>query len=1828
MTFVLPKQKSDMRAFFSIFLKVQILALLPMLAFSQQPGKYAVQFHAGNYTPQENIRTVTKDSSVFQKSLFDHKYYVALQFNDIPKEVEKQKLNSMGIRLMDYIPGYTYTAVIPENTDLSTLASMNVRCLFQMSDNQKTVPEILSGNIPAHALKGNGMVEVTIITYEQLHIEKIIGQLNILSATIIEDMPMYRSFVVRVPVANINQLISQPFVQWVEPIDPPNVAENVLGRTLHRANTLNDGVRNLKGEGVKIGIWDGGETSPHIDFTPLATRLLIQEPGAYTDHGTHVTGTIGGGGIKDPRARGMAPKSTLYGYNFTTGTVSTEMFNAITSFGLSVSSHSYGASSITCTSTSHIDYSSTARSTDINLNTFPFHLHVHSAGNSQATCTNGWKTITGSGKPAKNNIVVANVSTTDAISSSSSFGPVSDGRIKPEISGFGSSVYSTYIPLNSYGTISGTSMSTPGISGTLALLVQRYRQLNANADPISSLIKGVACNTAHDLGNVGPDYKFGFGRINALAAVKAIEQNRYVVNNITQAATVDKVITVPAGAERLRVMLTWNDPAAATNSNPALVNNLDLSVISSGGTTLPWKLDPANPAFGATKGVDNISNIEQVTIDNPPAGNYTLRVEGSVIAVGANQQYSLTWDIDQPFIEVTYPNGGESFDPTTTETITWNNSGIIGGQTVEYSLDNGTSWVTFASGIPSFTTRLAWTIPSVNTSKALIRVSSGSISDVSDATFRIIGTPKNLAVLSNACIAGALTFDWTPVTNATHYDLYRLDMATGDFVIQASDISTIPFVATGLTPNANMWFTIRAKNNTEGSVSERAIAINAIVPSTGLAQVGAITGLSNFCGNTNNVTFSVLPVSGANNFVWTVPSGGNIVSGQGTTNILVNFSAASVSGNIEVYASNGVCKSDSTVKFVLVKPSPAITLSPIDPSICAPGNTTLSVTEPAFTGGISTTGCASNTVNQTIGTYAGENTATTYPAIYANSNESAKSQLLLRATELSAMGIVAGTKITSLAFDVTNTNNCGIMKGFSIRMANINNTVLLGMNNYSAAPVLLPINYQPVAGINSHTLDYPFIWDGFSSLLIEMCHNNDLGATNERTTNASVKFSTPGFNGYSLYTANNVGSVCGVMGSNFTAPSGIIASRPLVIINGCTTPSIPSTFAWAPAAGLNATTGASVTASPASSTSYTVIATGSNGCTASANTVVSVANTPTSTSNNGPVCVGNDLKLFTSPATTNKFNSIKISEVTIFRSGTGATVNYPAYIPPVLSGNGDDFIEISNVDSSNPVNMAGVTFEFWGPATAATTLAFNRSYIFPAGAVIPPKGVLILFLGSGTDDPTNLFYNTGGIINPIASSSAGGFLLKSGSTMIDVVATNSGIWPAASGVTAADWSGNIGTSTNLAGVIRSAAIDNNTAANWALSSASNVQTIGTYNGNYTPISPYLWTGPNGFTSTSQNPVISDVINTNSGTYNVTIAGGNGCGSTGTTNASISAIPADPVSNGNVAVCAGLPLSPISVTVPAGVVVKWFANPIGGSVLFTGTSFTPSAAGTYYAEASNQTSGCSNTDRTPVSLTVNPLPAATATAAGTTTFCTGGSVMLNANTGTGISYQWKLNGNNITPGGTGATYTATLAGSYTVTVTSTATSCNRTSTPIIVTVAAKIAAPVITMQVSGNVVTYSWTAITGATSYVVSIDDGATLASPSSGPNGLTHTVTLTATGQVAKIWVKALGILACANSDFAISPTYANSLFIPNAFTPNGDGNNDTYIIPGNFSEFHLRVLNNNGVMVYNSKLPLPGWDGKYKGSNQPAGAYTYILRSKLTSGIEVNKTGVVYIVR
>jgi len=159
--------------------------------------------------------------------------------------------------------------------------------------------------------------------------------------------------------------------------------------------------------------------------------------------------------------------------------------------------------------------------------------------------------------------------------------------------------------------------------------------------------------------------------------------------------------------------------------------------------------------------------------------------------------------------------------------------------------------------------------------------------------------------------------------------------------------------------------------------------------------------------------------------------------------------------------------------------------------------------------------------------------------------------------------------------------------------------------------------------------------------------------------------------------------------------------------------------------------------------------------------------------------------------------------------------------------------------------------------------------------------------------------------------------------------------------------------------------------------------------------------------------------------------------------------------------------------------QWYKNNVAISGA-TNPTYQATTSGTY-AVSSSAWSFCSTVQSNTVVVTVNPLPAASISAAGPTTLCTGGSVVLNANTGTGLNYQWKKDGTNIS-GATASSYTTNSSGVYTVLVTNSL-NCNSTSNALTVTTISTPSAPVASTSGSttfcqGGSVTLTSSATTG------------------------------------------------------------------------------------------------------------------------------------------------------
>ncbi len=219
----------------------------------------------------------------------------------------------------------------------------------------------------------------------------------------------------------------------------------------------------------------------------------------------------------------------------------------------------------------------------------------------------------------------------------------------------------------------------------------------------------------------------------------------------------------------------------------------------------------------------------------------------------------------------------------------------------------------------------------------------------------------------------------------------------------------------------------------------------------------------------------------------------------------------------------------------------------------------------------------------------------------------------------------------------------------------------------------------------------------------------------------------------------------------------------------------------------------------------------------------------------------------------------------------------------------------------------------------------------------------------------------------------------------------------------------------------------------------------TLNLNSTGAGTVSWTGPASFTSNQQNPVRTNLIPAHSGSYTVTST--NSCGTT-TSSLNITVHPeinAAITAAGPVSFCSGG-----SVELDAGAdathTYQWFRNStlIGGA---TGHAFTAFQSGNYTVTVTINGTSCSSTSPAQV-VTVNPAPNASLSTSDPASFCEGGSALLEAQTGTGYSYQWFRN-NQLIVLASSPQWNAVNTGTYTVVVT--LGTCRDTSSGIQITV---------------------------------------------------------------------------------------------------------------------------------------------------------------------------------
>ncbi|NJD52273.1 MAG: PGF-pre-PGF domain-containing protein [Candidatus Methanoperedens sp.] len=602
---------------------------------------------------------VVQNTAISQNQIDENGYYL-VQFKGYTKEEWKQALRASGAVLYDYVPNNAFIVMMNSSVKSQVEALDPVKWVGIYEPGYRISPALSSSS----GIMGQEPVNenITVLLFDAADNQRVSDETTGLGGEIISnsgDRIRVRITKTKVPdVARING------VSWIEKYVQPVLMNDVAANITTAYSVRN--THGLTGAGQIVAVADTGldmgvnDATMHDDIEGRIAALhawwsAYGDSGAEDNngHGTHVTGSIlGNGSQSNGKYTGMAPEARLVfqamEYDGPNPSMNgklifpidlSSLFQEAYNDGAKIHSNSWGLSDLF--DPPFGDYISDSQYVDSFMWDNPDMLIVFAAGNEGVS---GGNTVLPPAT-AKNAIAVGasenlrieggfysdNV---NDIAYFSSRGFTDDNRIKPDVVAPGTYVISTRSSKPSasyswgvfdsyYAYDSGTSMATPIVAGTAAL-VRQYYVNNKSISPSAALIKATLINGAINMSL--PKNAQGWGRVDIENSLfPALPRIMRYYDNSTGLSTWqywNVSYEISNSSEPFRVTLVWSDYPGVPYAGITLVNNLDLTVTGPNGT------------YYGNGAPDIRNNVEQVELVSPPLGLYTIRINGTNIPQG------------------------------------------------------------------------------------------------------------------------------------------------------------------------------------------------------------------------------------------------------------------------------------------------------------------------------------------------------------------------------------------------------------------------------------------------------------------------------------------------------------------------------------------------------------------------------------------------------------------------------------------------------------------------------------------------------------------------------------------------------------------------------------------------------------------------------------------------------------------------------------------------------------------------------------------------------------------------------------------------------------------------------------------------------------------------------------------------------------------------------------------------------------------------------------------------------------------------------------------
>jgi hypothetical protein len=568
----------------------------------------------------------------------DNDYYLVQCKGPIQHEWIQDILDSNAV-ILGYIPEYTYILHMEEDTKIFIESLSFVRWVGIYHPAYKIQEDLLLKHGPVQL---NIMVFRNGNALENLNLVK--DSIMNLGGSIIKEEDVY-VVIAEIDASHIRDIAFIPEVEWMDKYSPPRALMDNIRVFTGAESPLHE--YGFSGTGIVGEVKDAGIYQDHPEFEGqiLATDGNVDED----SHGTSTFGIVFAKGVQD-RAKGMMPGAQGVFCDWGVGRKQS-IANLVNNWGGVFQSNSWSSGA------SDSSYSSISQQNDDAIFEYDVTM-LYASGNG------GDDGAVTQEATAKNVIAVGAFSHYDNTNrsddahtgSQGNKGPVDDGRIKPDVVGPYDYIYTTSSSEGYTSTFGGTSGATPVAAGAVGLVYEMYRDNHFGNNPAGTMphaatVKAILIADAYQYEfSQGDRFAQGWGLVD-VGNVYNIGEKHLIDDENNALKTGDSIIykITPISSTPLKISLVWTDVPGTTSSSMHLINDLGLRVYDPNGVLYHgnWMLDGGKWSFSGGQS-DHINNVENVFIEDPMAGEWTIEVvgeniplDGVIETASVDQSYAL-----------------------------------------------------------------------------------------------------------------------------------------------------------------------------------------------------------------------------------------------------------------------------------------------------------------------------------------------------------------------------------------------------------------------------------------------------------------------------------------------------------------------------------------------------------------------------------------------------------------------------------------------------------------------------------------------------------------------------------------------------------------------------------------------------------------------------------------------------------------------------------------------------------------------------------------------------------------------------------------------------------------------------------------------------------------------------------------------------------------------------------------------------------------------------------------------------------------------------------